>query len=248
MCIRQDRLYVANVWAPVITVFDLTGGYLGEMSGDLVSTRGIFPDGSGNIWTCDYNTHELIAFGPDGTIAERIDFNTLLDGRTQSRRPIYGAFDGRHAFIQVSDDTNRNGILVRLDLERPSQSLRLHPAEGMNTPGGIHCRNNSVYFANQRNPILYSIDTELSEPVRIYSQSIGWIINFDTIADDFFLSIPTELVRIDPQGNRLQTISYASILNIFNHYIEGVTAFESADGNFLFLADGRSNHIYKVAI
>ncbi len=248
MCVNNHKLYVSNGMAPVITVFDVQGKYLGDMGGDFISTRGIFPDASGNIWTCDFNTAELICFGPGGSIIERIDFNLLLAGHTNSRRPIYGDFDGHHAFIQASDDSNRNGVLVRLDLDRPSETMSIRSVDGLNTPGGIHCRGNSVYFANQRSPALYKTNKDMSEYVKIYSQLKGWVINFDFAWDTFYISIPGELTKVDANGKHLQTSFYCNILKTFNHYIDGITAYDSGTEKFLFLADANNNYIHKIFI
>ncbi|KAF0233646.1 MAG: hypothetical protein FD177_1430 [Desulfovibrionaceae bacterium] len=248
MCMNDDNLYVANDMTPVITVFDVQGDYLGDMSGDLISTRGIFPDASGNIWTCDFNTSELICFGRGGTITERIDFNSLLAGHTDSRRPIYGDFDGRHAFIQSSDDSNHNAVLVRLDLESPSNTLLVRQMDGLDTPGGIHCRNGSIFYANQKPPALYGIDRDLSVPFRIYRQMNRWVINFDFTDNMFFVSTPGALTKVDIYGNNVQTIPYENVLNTFNYYIDGVTVYNSGHGKYLFLADANNNHIHKIAI
>ena len=98
------RLLVSDSVAGAIFVFNSAGGYAGRMGGGVLQRPvGLAVDGRGRVFVADCGAHQVLVFGTDGILEERL--GTRGEGLGQFNYPTNVALDPA-GLVYVSDSLN----------------------------------------------------------------------------------------------------------------------------------------------
>ena len=98
------RLLVSDSVGGVIFIFNSAGGYVGQMGADVLQRPvGLVVDGQGRVLVADSKAHQVVVFGADGKLQQRL--GTRGEGLGQFNYPTNVALD-RAGLLYVADSLN----------------------------------------------------------------------------------------------------------------------------------------------
>ena len=160
-----EPLLVTDYAQNAVHRFAPDGRHLGRLDAELQEPMQCFADPTGLVWVCDSAHERIVAFAPDGRIADEIRFLPDPAPSGDLTRPVFGCAAHGRLWVMLSDPVQvYRWRMAEIRPDEPGRPVRTFPVPPyLRTPVGLDVRGGEVLVGERYSGVLCRLDAAAGE-------------------------------------------------------------------------------------